>query len=231
MSDLGDLKCDLCDVGRCDPDESVRVGDRVVFVCFKCHLRIPAADATEIIETILAGDKRSRQHVAFTAMIVAGRPPLAVTDDTFFNGWHSAGGAQFGNANRPTREGYLGEARRAGVSTNGKVYMHGLADYPGDPRAWVSTRGEIVKRLEERGWGCDRLGVKARNDLPPAPDVPLADDIVDEFVEKRIASEGIDRKRLTPTRLAEMREQVIDTHGRKKEPTVTRPRKKKRAKR
>lgn len=218
------MKCDLCKKG--DAAHGIihrEVG--LVCWCWKCDAKLPTdpAQMSAAIRSVMLDD----QSLNCAVMFATGQGPRLVTDDTFFAGWQTGGGAQFGNANRPTREGYLGEAKRAGVSTNGKVYMHGLADYPGDPRAWVSTRGEIVKRLEERGWGCERLGVKARTDLPPPPEVRLADDIVDEFVERKIATEGIDRKRLTPDRLAEMREQVTNTHGRKKEPTVTRPRKKK----
>lgn len=42
------------------------------------------------------------------------------------------------------------QARLAGVSTNGKWYCSGLASFPGDPTAWVDSRGDVLRIAEAK---------------------------------------------------------------------------------
>lgn len=66
---------------------------------------------------------------------------------------------------------YRTEARRHGVSMAGKVYHSTLAEYPGDPRAWVADSSDIRQVLEERGWGSrGDIEVKAREVDPDSPE-------------------------------------------------------------
>lgn len=51
--------------------------------------------------------------------------------------------------------GFRKKAEKQGVSTTGKIYLGGLARFPGDPTAWVSGRGDIAKTCETRGWGAE----------------------------------------------------------------------------
>jgi len=226
---VSEKTCQLCKKGREDciyPMFNDVACTRLVSVCWKCDSKLPKDCWHEVLADVL--DNGTSLNLAI--MFATGQGPHLSTDDTFFAGWTGSGGKQFENANRTTREGYMEEAKRAGVSTQGKVYMHGLAEYPGDPRAWIGTKGEAVKILEEKGWGCDRLGVKARTDVAPPPDIPLADDLVQELVGQKIVTEEIDRRTLTPSKLMEMREEVIEKHGAKKPPPTTFKRKPKRKK-
>ena len=49
---------------------------------------------------------------------------------------------------------YHAGARRAGVSTTGKRYSHALADYPGDPEAWVGSLSEAKEAACRKGLSC-----------------------------------------------------------------------------
>lgn len=44
------------------------------------------------------------------------------------------------------------KAERAGVSIAGKVYRHALAEYPGDPEAWVSGIDDARDLCRRKGW-------------------------------------------------------------------------------
>jgi hypothetical protein len=116
-------------------------------------------------------------------MFASGQGPVCVSDTTRFPG-HLAGGRQFGNA--AVRRKYLAQARKAGVSTDGKVYNSSLAAYPGDPRAWTDSKGDQVRLLEERGWSAEGdVRVKGK-EVAPAPAVRLAEDLVQDHVEREL---------------------------------------------
>ena len=50
------------------------------------------------------------------------------------------------------RDHFLGKAKKAGVNTRNAVYMSGLAEYSGDPRAWVSSHDDVKRRVKEKNW-------------------------------------------------------------------------------
>ena len=113
-------------------------------------------------------------------MLDSRRPPMSTTDREFLEGF--CNGSQF--EDQPwIGDMYRREAVAAGVDITGKRYMHSLADFPGDPTAWVSDRGDVRRVAEEKGMGCSgAVNVKAR-ELASAPvDAPLADDIVGDKV-------------------------------------------------
>jgi hypothetical protein len=62
-------------------------------------------------------------------------------------------------------------AEESGQSTTGKVYRSGLAQFPGDPRAWVSTRGEAEQYVRETGRSCHGL-VNVEAPMLDFPDDP-----------------------------------------------------------
>lgn len=129
--------------------------------------------------------------------------PHIVTDSTFMKGWYS--GDQF-EKDPVMGQAYRAKAAAAGVSTQGKHYLHQLAESAGDPRAWIEGRGDIQKICEERGYSCDGA-VKVRGpDHGPYedPGTFVADDIVDNYVADQVeAQEGFVP---TPTQLQDMRE-------------------------
>ena len=103
------------------------------------------------------------------------------TDSTHFAGRM---GRQF--ADQPEYGDYFArELRARGDSPQGKVYVSGIARYPGDPEAWVSSRGEIAEVCRKRGWGVSgAVNVKSDQYADPTPTIPLDPDLVTAEVEK-----------------------------------------------
>jgi putative FmdB family regulatory protein len=121
------------------------------------------------------------------------------------------GGDQFGNDEKQ-RKAALRAARIAGVNTNGMMYMNGLARFPHDPEAWVANKAEAKKKLEERGWGCDELGVKL--DIREAPVQPtVAEDLVDKELNEMVAA-GIIEKKDRKKKRAEVRDRILPDYNR-----------------
>jgi hypothetical protein len=107
------------------------------------------------------------------------QPPSVMSDSVFMEG--RCNGNQFEDAPWIGNI-YQAEAKAAGVDTKGAHYLHGLAAYPGDPKAWVRSRGDVQRVCEERGWGCQgAVNVKPRAHDPKA-DTPVAADIVEAEV-------------------------------------------------
>ncbi len=101
-------------------------------------------------------------------VLATRRFPALRTDTAFMAGqWR-----QFEDTPEIGNE-YRRRAELEGVSTNGKVYLRGLAAFPGDPRAWVDSRADVLKVAAERGWnvsGAVEYEAPAR-EKPPGPKV------------------------------------------------------------
>jgi hypothetical protein len=151
---------------------------------------------------VLDGREVSREEwLAGAPGFTPGAPPAVVTDATFLQG--HVNGSQF-EKNPGLGDAYRRRARAAGLDPKGKVYLSGLADSPGDPKAWVSGRADVRKVCEERGWGCQgAVTVKARKDEPcEQGPVDVAPDIVAEGTAAALAAQpGADP--------AEVRDRVI----------------------
>lgn len=110
-------------------------------------------------------------------MFALGQPPMSNTDREFLE---RRGGCydQF-KGEELAGEYYRRRALAAGVNPTGKVYMSGLAAFPGDPQAWVSGRGDVQRVCEERGWGCEgSVKVKLQKVAEPTGG-GVAQDIID----------------------------------------------------
>jgi hypothetical protein len=85
-------------------------------------------------------------------MLALQSPPGLQSDTRFMSGHvnHNqfADSPSFGSL-------YLNAAKRAGVSVEGAVYKHQLARFPGDPEAWVRSRGDVKRIVERRGMHCE----------------------------------------------------------------------------
>lgn len=94
--------------------------------------------------------RRNGTSHALAEMFAFGESPTVKTDATFLANKHGqfVGKEHIGDA-------YKRVAEREGQNTKGKVYLSQLAEYPGDPRAWVDGRGDVQKLCEEKGWGCE----------------------------------------------------------------------------
>ena len=144
-------------------------------------------------------------------MFAHQRGPSLNTDATFMSGF--CNGNQF--EDQPwVGDMYRKEAKAAGVNITGKVYKSSLADYPGDPTAWVSDRADVRRVCEEKGKAC----VGAVNYRPPAPisapvDAPLASDIVGTKVSEILDGLPVaDRQHVDTADLAEQVREAMSPH-------------------
>ena len=104
---------------------------------------------------------------------------------------------------------YEQEAKDAGVNTKGKIYLGGLARYPGDPEAWVSGRGDVQRICETRGWGSrGAVNVKSQEPTESPVETPLAEDIVTDKVTDIMSH--VPKKERKRVDVTELREQVKD---------------------
>lgn len=130
--------------------------------------------------------RRDGQSHNIAEMLALQQSPAIQTDATFLAG--HCNGNQF-EKTPIVGDFYRTEAERAGVNTKGKVYKSSLAEYAGDPKAWVSGRSDIVKVAEERGWGVKgSVNVKLDNTRKPMDDIDVAPDLVHERVFHRAAA-------------------------------------------
>lgn len=116
-------------------------------------------------------------------MLATRVTPALLTDAVFMEG--RCNGNQFEHV-PAVGDRFRRRAAAAGVDPTGKFYAAGLAAFPGDPRAWVSGRGDVRRVCEERGYECEGA-VRYRPAVPRdgAPDVDLAPDIVAREARRR----------------------------------------------
>ncbi|MGB9619166.1 MAG: hypothetical protein ACPL7K_01990 [Armatimonadota bacterium] len=78
-------------------------------------------------------------------------------------------------------------AKKHGVNPDAAHYFPQLARYPGDPEAFVSSRSEIRKLAEKRGWEVHGLAeyVPQRDGASREPYRP-ADDLVELWTEREL---------------------------------------------
>ncbi len=91
-----------------------------------------------------------------------------------------------------TDKGYIADvARKHGANPEAGYYYPQLARFPGDPEAFVSSRSEIRRVLESRGWSSRGIvEVESKGpDRDPEPYRP-ADDIIDREVAAHMEREG-----------------------------------------
>lgn len=167
----------------------------------------PTVSSSPAIQAFYEQMRRRGESHMIADMLAHQQGPTLKTDTTFFS--DNANGKQF--ANDPKRgERYRKVAERLGGSVKGKKYLSTLAEFPGDPRAWVDTVGDIRRVCEERGYNCEDLGIKAEVKEEPKP-VRLAPDLVDKHVKRYRKQDP----KLAAKPVQEVREMVIEKHGRK----------------
>jgi hypothetical protein len=108
---------------------------------------------------------------ALAEMFATGQTPGVSTTKTFLEGM-STNGSQF--ESKPEIGDYLArDLKKSGGSPKGKVYLSGLALYPGDPKAWVSDKSDVKRVCRERDYDCSGAvshqseGRKERAKIPP----------------------------------------------------------------
>lgn len=124
-------------------------------------------------------------------MLALQQPPKSKTDREFLEG--HCNGNQF-DGQEYIGDFYADEAKRAGVSIKGKVYMSGLATYPGDPRAWVADRHDVERVARENGMTVSgAVNFKPDSRLEDAAaargDTRVADDLVHAAMMDRMEAD------------------------------------------
>lgn len=110
------------------------------------------------------------------AVLALKKFPGVKTDTTFMKG-KLTGDASFKTSAEAAW--YLAQAEKAGVSTTGKHYYRSMARFPGDPEAWLDSRGDVSRLAEQRGWNVEGAVNYSAPEQAPPPEVDVAPDIVD----------------------------------------------------
>jgi hypothetical protein len=122
-------------------------------------------------------------------MFALHQTPALLTDAVFLQGHHS--GNQFVGTPE-LGQFYKQTAEAEGQTTEGKVYLHGLAAYPGDPRAWVTGRGDAARVLKDRGWGAEgAVTTRVAQKAQPDEKYQVAEDLVQAGVEKELEGHSV----------------------------------------
>lgn len=136
-------------------------------------------------------------------MFALQSPPAAMTDSVFMagniNGGQFAGQPDVGDLYRKTAEA-------SGVNPKGKTYISGLAEYPGDPRAWVSGRGDVSRLLSERGWGAEGAVNMPTTRIVDTGPYQVAEDIIEKSVRAELEKLPAEERRHVD--VGQLREEV-----------------------
>ena len=95
------------------------------------------------------GGERTKDECKLCILFQSGQAPCVQTDSTFLAGMDYNQSEEF-NKKPHIADRLASDLRKRGGSTKGKVYVSGMASYPGDPQAWISGKGDMVRVAEER---------------------------------------------------------------------------------
>lgn len=113
--------------------------------------------------------------------------PAIKTDSIFNEGKFSGDAARC----HPEEVWLRQQAETAGVSTTGKWYCRGLADFPGDPTAWVASRGDVLEVAKAKGMKVSGYVEYTPPEMEPhETGLAVAPDIVDELADQMMAERG-----------------------------------------
>lgn len=113
------------------------------------------------------------------ADMLAHRTFAGVKSDAVFNEGKFSGVA---DRCQPEELWLRSQAEAAGVSTTGKWYCRGLASFPGDPTAWIDSRGDVLRIAKEKNMKVSGYVEQGNIDVDPGSDVEIADDIIENEV-------------------------------------------------
>lgn len=146
----------------------------------------PTVSKQQAIQASYVAMRLDGQSHALAEMFALGQPPMSNTDREFLES--HCNGSQFEKM-PAIGDFYAREARKAGVDPKGKIYVAGLASYPGDPTAWVGSRGDVERVCKEKGFSCQGAVTVAKSEREPEKDVDVAGDIVEQAVAKRLEAD------------------------------------------
>jgi len=136
-------------------------------------------------------------------------PGTRYTDRTFNVERH-----QVMNEMKPKmRDKYLQQARKAGISTQGKYYV-GALGRPTDARAWVSTVDEATAVCRAKNLTADGIVKHNGWEVPPKRK-RLADNLRDAYVRERLSQDVPLAAKCAsdPREMRRVQDEVVDRHG------------------
>lgn len=152
--------------------------------------------------------REGQEHTFATVCVSRQSPTTRGLDRSFVQGRN---GYDDGLNDSQIRERYYAAARKAGISTSGKFYVHGLADHQCDPNGWVSSLDEVRAKCVASGKSCEGAVNYQAPEGKPQRGVRLAEHIVQEKMQIALAQNPGKAKDLRG-----LREEVIEKHGQKK---------------
>jgi hypothetical protein len=130
------------------------------------------------------------QTERFAEMCALSQPPGAAGVDRTFQQGHLDGNWLDALPKKQAQR-LVREAKEVGVSTAGKFYFSGIADKRGarDPRAWVSSRDEVLQVCKER-----QLSIKGTINYEPPEAAPpkrvrLAPRLANELADRAMKAD------------------------------------------
>lgn len=149
------------------------------------------------------------------AMLALQSPPRTKNTDRTFCEGQQRKMSRMGTGNRRKMQAL---ARRAGINTDGKYYIGGPFKYT-DPRAWVTSQQDAIEAVKQiKGTSTGALNCDYSEKLrDPPKKIPLAPDIVNRFVRKRLKADPAlaEKVKKNPKKLREVQESVVAKHGRR----------------
>lgn len=144
---------------------------------------------------------------SFAEILACKAFPGLKTDSVWNEG--RCNGNQFETC-QPRGDWYRRKAEEAGVSTTGKTYLSSLAEFPGDPKAWVSDRGDVLRVAKEKGFRAEGFVNYRPPEVEPIPTVPIAPELVEREVSEILESNPGARHDDVRERVVELRTGQVD---------------------
>jgi len=128
------------------------------------------------------------------AEVLACRSFPGVKSDAIFNeGKFSSSSGKVGIE----QEWLSKQAEDVGVSTTGKWYCRGLASFPGDPTAWVDSRGDVLRIAKEKNMTVHGYVEHQGYETDGGGDTVIGDDIIEnECLDIFDSNPGIDQEQV-----------------------------------
>lgn len=166
-------------------------------------------DGKMVYDPPLTKAEKAADANRFAEMVSTRKAPgLNGTDRAFLEGDVIHHGLQ--NQAPFMREHMVEQARKAGINITGKVYKSGLADQrgPADPMAWVGGTDDVLAACKAKNLNCRGSVNHKGHELPPKPDVLLAESLIKEQAAEYVA-QNPEWKR----KPEELRQMIIEKHG------------------
>jgi hypothetical protein len=141
-------------------------------------------------------DPHSEDAHRLADMLSSQRPPMSSSDREYMEGMLERQAREW-NHSPHIGEFYESQAKAQGVDTTGKYYEAGLARFPGDGKAWITGKGDVLRVAAENGMSVTgAVTVKGREMENPPEDTLVADDLVANRMLQRVeADPGLAHKK------------------------------------